>query len=329
MPGITTTRKVLGQALQQFQRKFQQQMVLFPTSDLAVLHLTQLLSEYPLYAATLPPTHLVEAFVQKHQLYPLLQAHNIPHPRTMNLNKSPIEPLLRQCTYPVFLKPSLSQRFFHHFQQKGFLASSAREAYHQLRRARAHGFQLLLQEFIPGPSRHLIVVKGFIDRTGHPQIVFAAQNLRQPTPFLDNSCSVSIPLNMVQHVVTQTLRFLKAVQYHGLFLAEWKRDARDQTLKLLEINPRCGGYNSHPIACGVNPLLAAYHEARDHAVSYQSTYKTPIFCIHLRSDVRSCLRELRGRTTTLREIIQTYRGSTHWLIYASDDILPFLHQERS
>jgi predicted ATP-grasp superfamily ATP-dependent carboligase len=296
---------------------------------LAVCHLTRLLPHNPKYTAVLPSPELADTFVQKPRFYRSLAACQIPHPRTFDPTEQTLTKLLQHVSFPVFLKPASSQLFYRHFRCKGFVASTPARVHEYLEHARAAGFHLLLQEIVPGPPHHLIVVKGYINQTGQLQILFASQNLRQPTPFLDNSCSVSIRLSRVRNVADQTVQYLTRVQYRGLFIAEWKRDARDQTMKLLEINPRCGGYNAHPVACGVNPLLAAYHDALKHPIQVIRSYLTPVYCIHLLTDIPSCLRALWRRQTTLHEILQTYRGTKHWLVYARDDVLPFLHQHSS
>ena len=58
-----------------------------------------------------------------------------------------------------------------------------------------------------------------------------------------------------------TLRLLAEVRYHGISDVEFKRDARDGRLKLMEVNARQGLWGPLATAAGVNFCYIAYRDA--------------------------------------------------------------------
>ena len=61
-------------------------------------------------------------------------------------------------------------------------------------------------------------------------------------------------------MVEQGLRLLAALGHTGLSQVEFKRDARDGVLKLMEVNPRLWQWHGLAAACGVDVTRIAYED---------------------------------------------------------------------
>jgi predicted ATP-grasp superfamily ATP-dependent carboligase len=329
IPFIERDSTVLATNLSSIAARFSRVPYIHPTSDLSVLTLSQIIPELKTCVASIPRFSTVQTLVIKKQFYQSLQKHGVSFPATFYLDETHPREAVQEIGFPVYIKPSLSQTFAQRFRKKGFIASTMDELRHYLQIAHEFSFEVMIQEIVFGPPRHLFVVTGYFDKTSTPVLLFATQNIRQPSFFQDNSCSVSIPLSHIHESVHTIIQYLTSLRYHGIFIAEFKWDARDHTMKLLEVNARSGAYNSHPVACGVNHILAAYHEATGHELQPTTSYMPHVYCIDLFIDLWSISRLAINQKYPFREIVHTYRGKKHWLIYARDDPLPFVNRVRA
>jgi predicted ATP-grasp superfamily ATP-dependent carboligase len=118
---------------------------------------------------------------------------------------------------------------------------------------------LLLQEFIPGPDIDTPYLGSYLDAESRPLAVFTGRRLRQFPPGAGlTSIAESV---WMPDVAEAGLRLLQELGYHGVSHVEFKRDARDGRLKLMEINARHYGTHTLATACGVNISAAAYYDA--------------------------------------------------------------------
>ena len=118
---------------------------------------------------------------------------------------------------------------------------------------------VLLQEVIPGPDENVLLSGTYHDADSRPRAVFTGRKIRQqPTGFGDTRAGESLWSDELADV---TLRLLAALRYHGVCDVEFKRDARDGRLKLMEVNPRQGLWSPLARAAGVNLAYIAYRDA--------------------------------------------------------------------
>ena len=82
-----------------------------------------------------------------------------------------------------------------------------------------------------------------------------------PPDFGDSTHMISVPLAEVEPAVQSLRAILAAIQYRGIFSAEFKLDARDGTFKILEINARVWIYVEFAGRCGVDVCTMSYRDA--------------------------------------------------------------------
>lgn len=95
---------------------------------------------------------------------------------------------------------------------------------------------MLVTELIPGGDDQLVGYNGYLDEHGHPLVHWTDHKLRQsPVHFGVGSY---VDSTWEREVLELGLRLLHRVGYRGFAHVEFKRDARDGRLKLIECNPR-------------------------------------------------------------------------------------------
>jgi predicted ATP-grasp superfamily ATP-dependent carboligase len=203
--------------------------------------------------------------------------------------------------------------------------NSIQELHTVLRLVTQRGIDVVIQEIIPGPVSSEFLLRGYFNRASQSMGLCVMQNVRS-RPFSVSSAFISVPLTQVEEVSALIIDYLTTLQYHGPFMAELKRDARDGVLKLLEINARTGGGNTHALACGFNQILLAYREAIGESISPISRYMTNVYSTDMLSDILTVTMMLRQRQLDGSTLIRSYtQKRIDWLFWWND-LAPFFKQ---
>jgi predicted ATP-grasp superfamily ATP-dependent carboligase len=185
-----------------------------------------------------------------------------------------------------FLKPVNSQQFFSHFGVKGFRIAGRADASANFKRGTDAGFEMLLQDYIPGPPTNHFFIDGFVDRNGVVRARFARRRLRMNPPDFGNSTlMVSVPLEDVTGGAETLDALFADLQYRGIYSAEFKRDERDGEFKLLEVNARPWWYVEFAARCGVNVCALAVRDALGEPVETISEYAVGRRCVYPYYDI--------------------------------------------
>lgn len=157
--------------------------------------------------------------------------------------------------YPLVLKPARSVG--EHQGSRRKLSVSYADDAAELRRRVAdlpdEAFPLLLQQRIVGPGDGVFLLRW----DGRVVARFAHRRLHEKPP----SGGVSVYREAVQlddELYARSLALLEAMDWHGVAMVEYKRDARDGTPYLMEINGRFWGSLQLAVDAGVDfPVLLA------------------------------------------------------------------------
>ena len=256
--------------------------VLIPCSDQwarAVAALpTDVLQRYP---ASIAPVDALDLLVDKARFAVTLDRLNLPHPTTRLLEAvSDLASVPGSAFESGFLKPVHSQQFFARFGVKAFRIAGKSDAEARLRSCIDAGFAMMLQEYIPGPPTNHYFIDGFIDRSGNVSAMLARQRLRMSPPDFGNSTlMVTVPMSETGDAA-KTLRTLFAdIHYRGIFSAEFKRDERDGSYNLIEVNARAWWYVDFAARCGVNVCKLAIADALGQPVKPVTDYAVGRRCV--------------------------------------------------
>jgi predicted ATP-grasp superfamily ATP-dependent carboligase len=211
----------------------------------------------------------------------LLQELGVPMPVTRLIQReSDLAGVPSSTETFYFLKPTDSQSFLARFGTKGLRVPNAEEARHKLRTIVAARMSAVLQEYIPGPCTEHHFVDGYVDRNGRIKALFARRRLRiYPPDFGNSTAMISIPLDEVRQAIDSARTVLRAVGYHGIFSAEFKRDPRDGYFKLLEVNTRPWWFVDFAVRCGVDVCRMAYDDAQGVPITPVTRYRVGATCI--------------------------------------------------
>jgi len=234
------------------------------------------------FVSAVPSRAALDTLQDKAGFALLLERLRVPMPATRLIStKDEIADLPPSNETFYFLKPTDSQKFQVRFGVKGFRVRSEAEARTRLDEIDAAKLSVVLQEYIPGSFTEHHFVDGYVARTGAITGLFGRRRVRiYPPDFGNSTAMLSIPLEQVSGAVASVRRVLDAVNYRGIFSAEFKRDPRDGLFKLLEINTRPWWFIDFAVRCGVDVCRMAYDDAQGHTVEVVNEYNVGAACIY-------------------------------------------------
>lgn len=298
--------------------------VLIPCSDEWTVALSQLPDDVCLqFTHSLAPPAVLEAITDKGKFSRCLEIHGIPHPETTLIESTEcLEKIQIQTFDHYFLKPHDSQRFFSCYGKKAFRVHSRQQAIEHYQQFKQDGFDVLLQEYIPGGSDQHYFIDGFVDRNGVVKSVFARRRLRMyPPDFGNSSHMISISLDSVESAVHSLTRLLEAIKFRGIFSTEFKFDHRDGVYKVIEINARPWWFVGFAEDCGVPVCLQAYQDALGKTVDTVSKYDTNVPFVHAYYDFHACIMQYREGRLSIIQWVKTW-ALAKTPIFAADDPFP-------
>lgn len=302
--------------------------VLIPGRDDAALWLadlpdSDLADRFPVSSSS---RACLEILQDKSRFGEYLAGTGMPHPRTFTIRRAadiqaiPFDELDR-----VFIKPVDSQHFSQALGAKGLWAANRAEFETIWQMLDRRGFQVIAQEYVPGSAADHYFLDGFRDRNGVLAGLLARRRRRiYPADFGNSSYCETVPLEALGDAVSHLDALLAGLRYRGIFSAEFKRDARCGTLRILEVNTRAWWYVEFAARCGVNVCRMAHEDALDRPVTPAArTYAVGAGCVNLDGDIKAVLRRGAHRTEPLaRTLLKWSRAHCH--VYRWDDPWPAL-----
>jgi len=307
-----------------------ERMVLFPCSDewaLAASDLDSVLAAQ--FPAVVAPRDTVETLIDKGRFAEILQRLGLPHPRTTCIGPGDnLDDLPDEVFHQAFIKPRQSSKFARHYGVKALSFTTRSEAERQLAEVWQAGYEVVLQEYIPGPPTRHYMLEGFVARSGQVLAWCVRQRLRMyPEDYGDSSWMVTVPLRDVAAAAETLARLFSALRYRGVFEAEFKYDERDGAFKLLEVNSRPWSFVGFAARCGVDVCELAYREAAELPLVPVTTYAVGRYCIQYNVDRLVCWRLFRAGHLRLRNWAKSWLSASP-LIFCLDDPVPALVRSR-
>jgi len=254
-----------------------------------------------------------------------LAANDIPHPRTYAVeSEADIGAIPFAEIEKVFMKPVDSQRFSQTLGIKALWARDRAEFDVQWQKLQRHDLRVMAQEYIPGGVDDHYFIDGFRDREGNYPGLFARRRRRiYPPDFGNSSYCESIPLVDVEGAWESLSRMLSALQYRGIFSAEFKRDARDGKFKILEVNTRAWWYVEFAARCGVNVCEMAFHDARGLPAPPAQHYRLGVGSVNFSGDLKTIWMSRRAARDPLWRVLRQWLHA-YFLVFRLGDPWPGL-----
>jgi D-aspartate ligase len=297
--------------------------VLMPCSDLWARTVAALPAEVRIrYPASVAPVEALELLVDKARFGAALDRLELPHPATRLMkSEQDLDVVSETELQNSFLKPVHSQQFFARFGVKAFRVADKSDAQDRLRDCIGAGFQMMLQEYIPGPPTNHYFIDGFVDRDGVVRALFARRRLRMSPPDFGNSTlMISVPVRDTGDAAA-TLRTLFAdIGYRGIFSAEFKRDRGNGAFNLIEVNARPWWYVEFAARCGVNVCKLAIRDALGDPVESILEYAVGRRCVFPYYDLQAVRTEMSAGRLGLLEWARSWLGPYQPIFRWSDPL---------
>jgi predicted ATP-grasp superfamily ATP-dependent carboligase len=295
------------------------------------------------------PAHCVLPFAEtatiarandKHAVLDLARSLGVPVPASLSVaHPRDLPAALASAVYPAVIKPARSRVL----TPAGWISTGVDYAEdraaleHKLHALPESVYPVLVQERIQGPG---VGVFAAYDR-GKPLAMFAHRRLREKPP--SGGVSVlreSAALDPVAAAHAGTL--LDALGWHGVAMVEFKRDGRDGTPRLMEINARFWGSLQLAIDAGVDfpAILLAIAQGKrvtpqigTHRLGVRSRWwwgdADALLSVLFKS--RSSLNlpsDHPGRLATLWDFMHLWGRDLHYEVESWDDPRPGLLEAR-
>ena len=260
--------------------------------------------------------------LDKERTYELAHAAGIATPMTLRLRSvGDIGLVGETIPYPCALKPLQS----HVFQRrlpgvKALIAHDEVGLREQMALVQSLGVEVMLTEIIPGHEASFCSYFSYLDERGEPLFHFTRHKLRQhPLPFGVASYATNDDQPEAQEL---GLRFFQGVGLRGMGNVEFKRDARDGRLKLIECNSRMTAADRHLWLCGLDLPLFIYNRLLGLPLPAMQTLRSDVRFWHPLQDVRTMIQARRVGALTLRSWLRSVAHRQHFAVADIRDPLP-------
>lgn len=308
-----------------------ERMVLIPTSDRWATAVSRLQPERASrFPSTVAPPAILQRLVDKGAFAEALAALDVPHPKTSILREpGALRSLSPELLRGSFLKPTKSGPFAAAYGVKAIAFGDLDHAVRLYDDATAKGFEMMLQEYIPGPVGAHCFVEGFIDRRGRLCGMLARRRIRMyPADFGNSTATETIPLSDVASAAESLTRLLRGIDYRGVFSAEFKYDDRDGLFKILEVNARPWWFVEFAASCGLDVCDLAYRDALGERIEPVAQYAVGRRCVAPRLDLEAGIADWKAGRAGLWPFFRSWIGARQ-LTLALDDPRPSFGQMRN
>lgn len=225
----------------------------------------------------------------------------IPTPNTYFIKDiNQVKEIAEDLNYPVFIK--VKEELELAPAKRNLMVSSAKELlekYVELHRSQPFP---LIQEYIKGEGQGYFAI---FNRQSEPKVVFGHRRIREYP--ITGGPSTFCKSHYNSKVMECGDRLLRALNWYGLAMVEFKVDERDQLPKLMEINPRVWGSMPLAIASGVDFPYLLFKLAIDGDVQELRSFKEGVKMRFLINDIRAALSYLakgKRKIVYLRKFIK-------------------------
>ncbi len=264
------------------------------------------------------------AMLDKHETYRLCAELGIEAPLSFRVRRQEdIAAALERISYPCALKPVHSHEFVRHFPgMKAFVVGSDDEMRGALAQTVGRGVEMIATEIIPGADDQFFSYYSYIDAEGNPLLHVTKRKLRQYPIHFGSGCFHTT--NWDPEAAELGLRFFEGVGVRGLANVEFKRDARDGRLKLIECNHRFTAATGLLRAAGADLPLFVYNKLTHRPLPRVEGYDTDLTMWYPLRDLRAFLAYRREGEMTFGTWARSVGRRHHYPVGSLSDTRPAL-----
>ena len=298
--------------------------VVFPTDDEAAAMIgRQHESLAERFVLTTPPWEVLRWAYDKRLSYRLAQSLAVPYPRTWTAAQVLELGYEIELPFPLIIKPAIKEEFNPLTAAKAWQVEDRDELRARLTEAAemVDCDLLLLQDTIPGNGAAQFSYAALCEEGRVLASVTARRTRQYPADF--GRASTFVETIEQPQVAELSQQLLKEMRFSGLIEVEFKRDPRDDELKLLDINPRVWGWHSLCQRAGVDFPYLAWRLAQGLSVP-ASEAELGVRWIRFSTDFPTAVREIARGRLPAGDYVRSLRGPRAQAIFARDDPWPGL-----
>jgi len=291
---------------------------IIPVADETVLAVVKHKDELKdLTAVPFPDSSVFLKAADKEKTLKIAIEFDIPCPKTTFVSDlTELEELKDSLKYPVVIKPkdSYGSRGLRYIKRREELIDEYKRVH------RVYKYPLV-QEYIP-PGGDAYGVSVLLDKSSEVKALFVHRRLRE-YPVTGGPSTLRVSM-LKPEIANLGIRMLKALGWYGVAMVEFKVDPRDNTPKLMEVNPRFWGSLPLAILAGVDFPYLLYQVALEGDVEPVLKYQSEVKCRWLLpGDLLNFLSNLkRGKLET--GFFSSFGNGTGYDILSSRDAMPVL-----
>lgn len=310
--------------------KLSKKSVLLPTSDLylfAVLkHIKKLRC---FYYIPMSNQDIVSRLLEKEYLYSVCEKYSIPHPKTRIIHSvEEIYDAVSQIQYPVIVKPSVTNNFALEMGDKAYIVYNEDELNCLKEKISKTSFvnkPLVIQEYIPGDVQTLYTITSYATSTNDIMGYSIGHKIRQSPPV--TGTIISGRVEHVEAIYQAACDFIRCTGFYGISNIEFKKDIRDNSFKLIEINPRTGMWNYSVLSSGINLPYMAYNDVLGFPIKFECNKKVDLVWVITLLDLYNSIwgfkrKGFENYSLSFKEWKLSLRGKKVDAVFRIVDIMP-------
>ncbi len=319
------------QAVEKIVRKVKFDM-LFPLSEWSLMPISKNRDKIaPRVKLPLASHESILACFDKRSTLKLAEEQDVPVPLTRQVkDTSELKLAAEEMTYPCVVKPrwSMVWQKDRAFDRRGGFVNSPSELIATYNSIHQYFPYPLIQEYVPGVNYSIATVYN----KGKPRAFCSIKVQRAWPRNGGNSCfRESAPLDPRMKKYAEKL--LEALNWHGIAEVEFKLDPRDNTPKLMEINPRFWGSLCVAIKAGVDFPYLLYKITMDGDTKGTFNYKVGVKGRYLEQEIlylASLIKDVPANSSAWRrdlklfaDWLKFYEPGLFYDFFEVKDPLPF------
>jgi len=279
------------------------------------------------YKVTTAEWELLKNFLEKNEAHKLAHECNVPHPNNfLPYTMEDLYEIKDEINYPVLLKPTRGHEFFSRFNTKNFEVKNYEELSSKFSLCIDEKQEVMLQEIIVGPETNLYKMQTYINSKGLISAKFFWNKIRQHPPMFGVG-RVGVSSERNEEVEHLSQKLIERSKYRGYFSIEFKKDLRDNQLKLMEVNIRMPRNGMLAIASGVNFPWIIYNDLVNNEQIIVNNYKTNFYYIEIGLDLYNAVFQYKKEKFSIKDYILPYLSKNKvFAVFSLSDMKPFLKQ---
>ena len=272
--------------------------------------------------SVLVPWDVLQHAYDKRLAYLLADSVGVDHPWTWQ-PRGREDVAAYDGAFPAILKPAMRPALDPFTIDKAWPASDRAELLARYDQACAVSDRgaIMIQELVPGDGGAQLSFAALCD-DGEPIASLAARRTRQwPMDF--GRASTFVETIDAPDVEEAARRILRALRFAGIIELEFKRDARDGALKLLDINPRVWGWHTLGRGAGVDFPYLLWRMVHGEPVA-PVRGRPGVRWVRALTDVPTALGAIRVGALSPVDYLWSLRPPIECAVFALDDPLPAL-----